>query len=58
MGLGVRQNPSKFLMQVYDQRTLSKKTLTKFLMENFDRANRPLDMTGQIGSNTPVFLKE
>jgi hypothetical protein len=38
--------PSKFFDKVFDvglqdQRTLSKKTLTKFLMENFERVNGP-----------------
>jgi hypothetical protein len=40
----VHQSPSKFLTKVVDaglhgQTTLSKKTLTTFLMENFDRVN-------------------
>jgi hypothetical protein len=40
----VHQSPSKFLTKVFDaglhgQNTSSKKTLTKFLMENFDRVN-------------------
>jgi hypothetical protein len=40
----VHQSPSKILTKVFDtglhgQKTLSKKTLTKFLMENFDRVN-------------------
>jgi hypothetical protein len=45
--LKVGQSPSKFFDKVFDavlhaQRTLSKKTLTKFLMEDFDRVNGPL----------------
>jgi hypothetical protein len=40
----VHQSLSKFLTKVFDaglhgQNTLSKKTLTKFLMENVDRVN-------------------
>ena len=41
-GFLFRQSPSKFFDKVldagsHDQRTLSNKTLTKFLIENFDR---------------------
>ena len=48
----VRQSPSKFLTKVFDaglhgQNTLSKKALTKFWMENFDRVNGALYKSDQ-----------
>jgi hypothetical protein len=41
------KSPSNFFEKVFDaglhdQKTLSKKTLTKLLMENFDHVNGPL----------------
>jgi hypothetical protein len=35
----VHQSPSKFLTKVFDAGLHGQKTLTKFLMENFDRVN-------------------
>ena len=45
----VHQSLSKFIDKVFeaglhDQRTLSKKTLTNFSMENLDHVNRPLNI--------------
>ena len=47
MGIYGVKSPSKFFDKVFnaslhDQKALSKKTLTKLLMENFDHVNGPL----------------
>jgi hypothetical protein len=38
-------SPSKFLTKVFDAGLHGQKTMTKFLIENFDRVNRALHIT-------------
>jgi hypothetical protein len=44
----VHQSPSKFLTKVFDAGLHGQKTLSKFLMENFDRVNRALYILSSI----------
>jgi hypothetical protein len=43
--LMIYENPSKFLTKVFDAGLHGQKTLTKFLIENFDRVNGALHIT-------------